>query len=69
MDDTKVPASDRAEDGPASGGSRLAAQIAILHGSAATLATVYTTTNSLAVTVLSAVVAVGLAWMVDRHRG
>ncbi|MDQ1019946.1 hypothetical protein [Streptomyces afghaniensis] len=69
MDDTNVPASDRAEDGPASGSSRLAVQIAILHGSAAALATVYTTTNSLAVTLLTAVVAVGLAWMLDRHRG
>ncbi|WP_157993078.1 hypothetical protein [Streptomyces sp. Go-475] len=47
----------------------MAVQIAILHGSAAALATVYTTTDSLAVTVLTAVVAVGLAWMLDRNRG
>ncbi|WP_158506801.1 hypothetical protein [Streptomyces collinus] len=47
----------------------MAVKIAILHGSAAALATVYTTTNSLAVTILTAVVAVGLAWMLDRHRG
>ncbi|AXE84021.1 hypothetical protein C1703_03345 [Streptomyces sp. Go-475] len=69
MDDTNVPAADRAGEGPASRNSRLAVQIAILHGSAAALATVYTTTDSLAVTVLTAVVAVGLAWMLDRNRG
>lgn len=69
MDDTNVPAADRAGEGTASGSSRLAVKIAILHGSAAALATVYTTTNSLAVTILTAVVAVGLAWMLDRHRG
>lgn len=67
MDDTNAPAADRAAEGSASGSSRLAVQIAILHGSAAALATVYTTTKSLTVTVLTAVVAVGLAWMLDRH--
>ena len=69
MDDTNVPASSRAEDGATSGGSRLAVQVAILHGSAAALATVYTTTHSFAVTALSAVVAVTLAWMLERRRG
>jgi ABC-type sulfate transport system permease component len=69
MDDTNEPASGRADGEAASGGSRLAVHIAILHGSAAALATVYTTTRSFAVTALSAVVAVALAWMLERDRG